>query len=157
MLVGNIDVDIFGDAHDAGLGGSVRNAGKTDHIHLDGKVYGSCKIRKKIERAFNDSDNDELFAFEIFGYLTAEFFYPGLNGFFAVYDAFSLKFFFKISQLSILRGFVGETAEHLQTVNQFVEVFLIDDADICAGIKLSYKAHLLILLGYITLVHRSEL
>ena len=51
---------------------------------------------------------------------------------------------------------IANTAEHLQTVDEFVEIFLINDADIGARIELFYKTHLLILLRNITLVHRRE-
>ena len=67
-----------------------------------------------------------------------------------------LKSFFEIIHLVPLLGIVGKSAEYLKAVDQFVEIFFVNDADIGARIELLYEPHLFVLLRNITLIHRCK-
>ena len=86
MLVRDVDIDVFDDAHDTGLGGSVGNVRITDHVDLDGEVDRAGQVRQEIQCAADDADDDELLAGKILCDLRADFGNAFPDGLFVIYD-----------------------------------------------------------------------
>jgi hypothetical protein len=124
VLAGDIDVQVFGDAHHAGVAVSVH--AKRDAVRLDGDGYGPREVREEVERTAQHGNKHQLLAGVIGG-----------DGVSQLGDA-AFELLFAEGGAQYVRLLHRLTLRHIQakTLHQRLEILLVHQLDVDAGVQL---------------------